>query len=250
MGESQDQAWASLQVHEPGQGAAEQLFVLLHDGGAEPAQQLQGLAAAVRQAFPQSVVAMPRGSSAADAALPQWFEQQGLSMDNYVQRVAQALPALVGLVQQLQRKYDLDGEHTALAGFGHGATLALEACSAHPELAGRVVAFGGVYASLPMLAPPATTLHLLHGADDPLVPLSFMRETHEHLAQLQGDATLDIASRVGHELHNALIRQAIYRLQTCIPLRNWKAALGDLRGGSEGQAALQALARPPDDKLH
>jgi phospholipase/carboxylesterase len=43
---------------------------------------------------------------------------------------------------------------------------------------------------------------------------------------LQGDATIDIAHGVGHELHPALIERALFRLRNHIPLRTWRAALG------------------------
>ncbi len=35
-----------------------------------------------------------------------------------------------------------------------------------------------------------------------------------------------MASNVGHELHDALIRQAIARLQTYLPQRRWEAVMG------------------------
>lgn len=41
-----------------------------------------------------------------------------------------------------------------------------------------------------------------------------------------GDSTINIASHVGHKLHPALVARAIVRLQTCVPLHSWKAALG------------------------
>lgn len=220
-------------IYVPAQGAPKQLFVLLHDDASSPAQ-LSHLAQSIKQAFPQSMVVLPYAPLQSADEVRHWFEQQGLAEENYVERVKAALPALVSLIQRLQRQYRLEGEHTALAGFGQGATLALEAIHTQFDLAGRVLAFSGSYARLPDMAPPATTLHLLHGEEDPVVPIGFMHETHAHLAELQGDATLDIASQVGHELHDALIRQAIYRLQTCVPLRSWKAALGELRNDPDG----------------
>ena len=41
--------------------------------------------------------------------------------------------------------------------------------------------------------------------------------------ELGADATLDVAATLGHELHPALMDQAVTRLQTCVPLRFWKA---------------------------
>jgi len=231
-------------IYVPAQGTSKQLFVLLHDDASSP-QQLSRLTETLKQAFPQSMVVLPYGPLSTSSNVHHWFEQNDLTQDNYVPRVKTALPEIISLIQRIQRQYQLSGEHTALAGFGQGATLALETVNAQLDLAGRVLAFSGCYARLPDMAPPATTLHLLHGEDDPVVPVSFMQETHEHLAELQGDATLDIASRIGHELHDALIRQAVYRLQTCVPLRSWKAALGELHSDSP----LPGNA-PPDRTLH
>jgi phospholipase/carboxylesterase len=113
-----------------------------------------------------------------------------------------------------------------VAGFGEGATLALALSARADGLVGRVLAFAPRYAELPDKAPELTSIHLLHGEEDTVVPVSQAREAYEHLAELYGDVTLDIASKVGHTLHPALVEQAILRLQTCVPLRTWRRALG------------------------
>lgn len=205
-----------------------QLFLLLHGASSSP-EQLEFLTQAIKQAFPQAMIILPYGAVSDGNGGYSWFELSGLNESNYVERVQAALPALIAYIQQVQAKYGLTGEYTALAGFDHGATIALEASLAQPDLAGRVLAFSGCYAQLPGIAPPATTLHFLHGADDPFIPVADVRSLHGHLADLQGDATLDIASGVGHEMHEALVEQAIVRLQTCIPLRSWQEAIGSFK---------------------
>ncbi len=207
------------------------LFVLLHDDAADP-DQLETLTKALIAAFPQAAVALPYGPLASAKARHHWFLQKDLNEFNYVERVEGAVPRLVAYVQWVQKQLDLNGETTAIAGFGQGATLALEATLAQPDLAGRVLAFSGCYACLPAVAPQATTLHLLHGANDPIVPQSVMQNVHAHLSDLGGDATLDIASGVGHELHTVLVEQAIHRLQTCVPMRSWKEAMTTLKAQS------------------
>lgn len=67
------------------------------------------------------------------------------------------------------------------------------------------------------------TLHLLHGGSDTVVPAARSRGDFEHLKTLAADATLDMVASVGHELHSALMDQAVTRLQICVPLRFWKA---------------------------
>ena len=125
--------------------------------------------------------------------------------------------------------------------------MALEACHAQPDLAGRVLAFSGLYVTPPTEAPPATMLHFFHGASDKQVSVHEVESTLSRLAELQGDATLDVASRIGHELHDALVKQAIVRLQTCVPLRSWEEAMSSLQ-----QQARQAEqpANGPDRTLH
>jgi phospholipase/carboxylesterase len=70
-------------------------------------------------------------------------------------------------------------------------------------------------------------LHLFHGADDPIIPVQHARAAYERLSALGGDATLDVASSVGHTIPDELATRAVYRLQTCIPLRTWKLALNN-----------------------
>ena len=71
-----------------------------------------------------------------------------------------------------------------------------------------------------------TTLHFLHGDADDIFPAAELQQAFDHLARQQGDATLDIAHGVGHELHPALVDRALFRLRNHIPLRTWQAALG------------------------
>ena len=61
-------------------------------------------------------------------------------------------------------------------------------------------------------------------ANKTVVPVRLAQQAYAELMALGADATCDIASFVGHELHPALIAQAIYRLQTCVPLRFWRSA--------------------------
>lgn len=214
-------------VFMPVQGKPEQLFVLLHGESAAP-EQLSPLAQAIRHAFPQALLVLPHGSIHESDQLYHWLDPAGLNEENSIERLARALPALVAQIQQIQTRYGLSGQRTALAGFSQGATMALEADLIQPDLAGRVLAFSGSYRHPLRVAPLATTLHFLHGANDAQVPVEHMQSVYARLAELEGDATLDVASGVGHELHGSLISRAVYRLQTCVPLRSWEAALTEL----------------------
>lgn len=235
-------------IYIPKDGKPQLLFVLLHGEAASP-EQLFPLAEALKAAFPLAVVVLPYAYEKispdhADAQVGKgiagyhWVDPVALGPDNHAARVAQSLPRLIEQVRELQARYGLGGQQTALAGFSEGASMALEASHAQPELAGRVLAFCGLYVTQPTSAPPATLLHFFHGANDQQVSIQQVETTLARLAELQGDATLDVASRIGHELHAALIKQAIVRLQTCVPLRSWEDAMNALE--AQARAELQA----------
>jgi phospholipase/carboxylesterase len=210
----------------PAAGPVRQLFILLHGVGGG-ASDLLPLADTLGAAFPQAVLLLPEGFSPFDVGDSgrQWFSIDGVTEDKRAARVAEAMPALHALVRQAQERHKVMQPDTALAGFSQGAIMALEYAIAHDGSVGRVLAFSGRFATLPDKAPELTTFHLLHGKEDRIIPVDQAYAAYERLSQHQGDATLDVASSVGHEIHAALADRAIYRLQTCIPLRTWKNAL-------------------------
>ena len=205
--------------------APRQLFVLLHgDGGA--AVDMLALATMIGESFGEAAVVMPEGFEAIHLGktVRQWFPTLKLTDNNRSERIAKAVPPLAAFVRQQQERFGILQSDTALAGFADGATLALALSDQHDGLVGRVLAFSGRYAASPDKAPSLTTLHLLHGQLDEVVPVRLAQQAYAELMALGADATCDIASTVGHELHPALMAQAIHRLQTCVPLRFWRSA--------------------------
>lgn len=203
-----------------------QLYVLLHGEGASPAE-LQPLARRLRERYPDAAFLLPDGIEAYEGSdhRRQWYSAAG-DDESLPALVAAAIGPLHALVKGAQDRLGVLPPDTALVGFSQGATLALEYSAAHDGGAGRVLAFSGRYARLPDQAPELTTLHLFHGESDRVVPATHARAAFERLSGLGGDVTLDIASGVGHELHDALVARAIARLETCVPLRSWERALG------------------------
>jgi phospholipase/carboxylesterase len=205
---------------------AKQLFILLHGVGARPSD-LVPLAIKLKGIFPDAAYLIPEGKYPFDGGGNgrQWFSIRGVTEDNRAARIAEAMPVLQQLVRNAQNRFKILQSDTALVGFSQGAIMALEFSIAYDGNVGRVLAFSGRFAKLPEKAPKLTTLHLLHGEDDKVIPVAHAYAGYERLMQLQGDATLDVASSVSHEINAALADRAIHRLQTCIPLRSWKQAL-------------------------
>lgn len=217
----------------PDTGPAKQLFVLLHGLGAGSSDLLP-LARDLRKIYPGAAFMLPDGFQPFDRSPPgngegrrQWFSISGMTEDTRPARVAAAMPALHDLVRQAQHRHRILQSDTALVGFSQGAIMALEFSIAHDGGVGRVLSFSGRFAALPEKAPELTTLHLLHGENDSVIPAAHTYAAHARLSDLSGDATMDVASTVGHEIHHVLVERAINRLQTHIPLRSWQQALND-----------------------
>lgn len=216
----------------PASGRPEQLMLLLHGWGASAAD-MAPLATALRRAFPQAALLAPEGFEPVDGGVlsgRQWFSLAGVTEDNRPDRVAAVLPRLADWVRAAQQASGVGPAATALVGFSQGAILALELAQAHDGICGRVLSFAGRYARLPEAPLAHTTLHFFHGATDTVIPAAQSRLAMQRLGELQGDATIDIASGVGHALPPVLMDCAVQRLQTHIPHRTWMAALGAVPG--------------------
>lgn len=204
----------------------QQLFILLHGVGGQP-NDLLPLAQRFRAVFPNAVFLLPEGLAPFDGGLSgrQWFSISGVTEENRPSRVAEAMPALHALITQSQDRFKLVPPDTALVGFSQGAIMALEYTVAHDGGVGRAISFSGRFAKLPDHVSQLTTLHLLHGEEDTVIPVEHAQAAFERLSQAGGDVTLDFATSIGHVLHEVLVDTAIHRLQTVIPLRSWENAM-------------------------
>jgi len=211
----------------PEQGEPDLLFLLFHGVGAN-AGHMAVLAQRLAQEYPQAAVLCVDAPDEFDAAPGrggrQWFSIQGVSDENRPARVAAALPRFVATVRALQLRFAMEWPRTALFGFSQGAIMALEAAQAEPELAGRVIAFSGRYASPPDHAPRDTCVHLLHGLDDAVVPHGPAVDAARRLVALGADVTADVLPGIGHELDPRLIERAIDQLRGFLPRRAWREA--------------------------
>jgi phospholipase/carboxylesterase len=211
----------------PPSGSADQLFILLHGVGATPSTMLP-LANAIHLAYPRAALVALPGFDAFDSGPGgrQWFSIRNIDEGNRPARVTAVVPRLIDMVRTEQDRWKVPPLATALAGFSQGGIVALESIAREDGLTGRVLVFSARYAELPDAAPRWTTVHLFHGDEDRIVPARHAQDAMHHLAALHGDATIDIAHGVGHELHRALIERAIDRLQSRIPIRYWQRAFG------------------------
>lgn len=212
---------ADLVIQRPAQ--ASQLILLFHGVGSSAAS-MATLGEAYAHAFPLAQVVTVQSPIASDI-FPggwQWFSVRGITEENRVERVAQALPAFESCVRTWQERSGVDAQGTALVGFSQGGIMALAASVQAEPVATRYIALGSRYAVLPEQALHGhATVHLLHGKADTVMPYSHTIEAAMRLKALGCDFTAEVLPFVGHELHPELMKLAVEKLQSHIPSRLW-----------------------------
>jgi phospholipase/carboxylesterase len=208
-------------------GRPEQLILLFHGVGANP-EGLVPLARRLASTFPHStVVSVAAPQQSRNPGGYQWFSVDGVTEENRVDRVAEAMPAFLGEIREWQKIADVTPTFTALVGFSQGGIMALESSLTETPPAARVISIGGRFARLPEHAPPHTTIHLVHGKEDPVIPYAHCIAGAERLLDLDGDVTADVIPFAQHEVSDEMADVVIERLRGHIPKRLWDEALRD-----------------------
>ena len=226
------------------QAPAQQLLLLFHGVGGSPPD-LVPLGRLLAQAFPNACVVSVQAPHAGDSGRGyQWFSAKDITENNRPERVANAMPAFLAEVAHWQAAARLGPEATALIGFSQGGIMALEATKSEIVPAGRVVALGGRFAQLPTAPAQRTTIHLIHGKEDRVLPYGLAVAACERLLALGTDVTADVLPLVGHEVTEEMATLVLERLQRYLPQWRWQEAMRSAPDPEEpGSSARQAV--PP-----
>jgi phospholipase/carboxylesterase len=207
--------------------AARQLVLLFHGYGADE-EDLRPVGERLAGEYPQALVVSLRAPQPTAFGFGyQWFAIDDVDDAERVERVARVMPGFVADVRHWQQVAQVGPEGTVLIGFSQGAIMVLEAVAqgGGTPLAGRVVALAGRYATLPPQAPADTTVFLVHGKADTVMPCAHTVEGSQHLLGLGADVVADVLPFVGHEINGEMLELVVRRLKTHVPKRHWEAAL-------------------------
>ncbi len=207
---------------------APQLILLLHGYRATP-QSMVPLGERLSVAFPNAFIVSLAGPERSTMHSGyEWFSAAGVNDANRPERVAMAMPAFRSAIEHWQRESGVTAHATCLVGFSQGAIMAMESTqdlTPGPELAGRIVALSGRLATLPHRAPPATTVHMIHGKEDAVIHYGLTVQAAERWIALGADVTADVIPFLGHSVDDVVADLVVERLTTTIPKRLWDEAL-------------------------
>lgn len=202
------------------------LFLLFHGYGSN-AHALLPIGQRLAHAFPNAMIVSVNAPDPTPnvAGGFHWFSAWGVTEANRPTRVAETMPRFVDCVRHWQAKSGVPAAATALIGFSQGGIMALESCQEREPLAGRVLAVGARFATLPRRLPTHCVVHLVHGKEDPVIPYGFAVEGAQTLIARGADITADVIPHLGHGINEDALQTLIDRLQTYVPKRLWEEAL-------------------------
>lgn len=203
---------------------AKQLLLLFHGVGDNPVN-MGVIGRGFAPLFPEALIVSIGGVEPCGPNGRQWFPVAGVTEDNRQQRIDAIMPAFVEIVRFWQKQSGVGSLATALIGFSQGAIMSLESVKAEPGLASRVIAFNGRFATLPDCASTTTTIHFIHGGEDPVIDLSHAVAAQEALLAAGGDATLDIVEDLGHAIDDRSMQFALDHLRYTVPKHYFDEAL-------------------------
>lgn len=202
-----------------GEGASIPLIICLHGYGADT-HDLTGLASAIspcdyRYVFPNGPLPAFDG---ADSTLRAWYERGGNESPGAVR---DALAALHGLVEEVQRRYAVPPGRMLLLGFSQGGAMALRYGLPLPEqFAGLAVLSGSLrrvedlHSGLP--ARRDQLIFVAHGMYDDLIPVEWSRQVADFL-QGQGYRPTYRTYWIGHQISPAELTDVRNWIRTTLP---------------------------------
>src|SRR5574337_1339282 len=202
-----------LLIQRPAAAPASRLVLLFHGVGSS-AEDLRPIGQALAARLPQAFVVSVRAPDRCDCGRGwQWFPVQGVTEVNRPARVAAAMPRFVQTVSEWQGASGLGADATALIGFSQGAIMTLESTQHGEPLARQVIAIAGRFAQPPRIAPHRVALHLLHGEQDPVMPVALAAQAASQWQSLGGRVTLDRFPGLGHGIDERVLRRLLESLE-------------------------------------
>ena len=166
------------------------LVILLHGLGAD-GQDLIGLAPYFQIVLPDAVFMAPNAPYPFDLAPPsmglgghQWFSLRDMTPPARLAGCRQAAPILERFIDEKLAATGLTEAETALIGFSQGTMMALYVGLRRAKPLAGIVGYSGILVGRELLAdairsrPPVL---LVHGEDDPLVPVAALDDAAEGL---------------------------------------------------------------------
>lgn len=192
---------ASLQ---PRSGNAPRQIVLLLHGFGSSGSDMISLAPTWQQALPDALFLAPHAPQrCAFGAGYQWWGLSELSPQALARGAREAAPAIDRFIDRKLAQYDLTDADLAIVGFSQGTMMALHVGLRRQAQVAAVVGYSGMLTGAAELRaelvskPPVL---LVHGSQDPVVPVAALHAAERELKQLGIEVTTHVSANLGHSV--------------------------------------------------
>lgn len=203
-----------IQRPESATSPAPELLLIFHGVGSS-AENLRPLGQALAAQSPGAWVVNVRSPLPSESGAGwQWFSVRGVTEGNRPERVAAAMPAFLARVKAWQAHTGVAPQQSTLIGFSQGAIMALESTQqpGSRAVASRVIAIAGRFARPPHHVPADAMVNLMHGDQDPIMPIDLAIEANRQLRALGVPCTLDRFPGLGHGVDARVVDAIVARM--------------------------------------
>lgn len=201
-------------AHVPAGGGPFPTIIALHGWGAS-AHDLMGLAPILDggrslMLCPQGPIAFEAGPGAVGHG---WFPLSSGSPPDPVEFQA-GIDAIAEFLDEALAMYPVDPRKTMLLGFSQGGVMAYDLALRNPgRYAGLVALSSWLPSGLAESIPPSPELEslptlVIHGTDDPMIPVEMARQSRDGLAKLKVSTTYR-EFEMGHEINPDALRELV-----------------------------------------
>ena len=183
-------------------GAPKQIVLLLHGYGSNGAD-LISFAPHWRQALPDALFLAPNAPQPIGGGGYQWWALNSFTPPALAAGAASAAASIDAFIDRKLAQYGLGEAQLALVGFSQGTMMALHVALRREPQVACVVGYSGMLTGGPELArqvrskPPVL---LVHGTDDPVVPVGALHLAETALRHLGVPVTTHVSHGLGHSV--------------------------------------------------
>ena len=186
----------------PQRGKPTHLIVLLHGYGAD-GNDLIGLAPFLQRALPTAAFVAPNAPERCEGAPSghQWFAITRLDPKDMRKGVESASASLDAFLDSELARLELPPDRLALLGFSQGTMMSLHVGLSRKTKPMAIVGFSGLLAGEPpQLASDTPPVLLIHGDQDPMIPVGAMFDAAARLGRAGACVQWHVAPGIGHSI--------------------------------------------------
>ncbi|MET0179731.1 MAG: dienelactone hydrolase family protein [Novosphingobium sp.] len=184
-------------------GRPKQIVLLLHGYGSNGSDMVS-FAPHWQATMPDALFLAPNAPERTGyGAGYQWWPLAAFTPQALAAGSAAAAPVIDAFIDRKLKQYDLGEEHLAIAGFSQGTMMALQVGLRRPRPLAAIVGFSGMLTGTADLTPGRIVrapVLLVHGSDDPIVPVSALHAAERQLRRLEVPVTAHVSHGLGHSV--------------------------------------------------